>query len=58
MGFGKIAPLPKISLLMLIGGEIYALLCPSDSKQMWELNSFLMQTLSFVPTHLHRCWPR
>ena len=23
-----------------------------------ELNSFLMQTLSFFPTNLHRCWPR
>ena len=23
----------------------------------WELNSFLMQTLSFVPTLLHKCWP-
>lgn len=33
MGFGKKAPLAKISLLMLIGGEIYALLCPGDSKQ-------------------------
>ena len=22
-----------------------------------ELNSFLMQTLSFVPINLHRCWP-
>ena len=25
---------------------------------LWELNSFLMQTLSFVPINLHRCWPR
>ena len=25
---------------------------------LWELNSFLMQTLSFVPMNLHRCWPR
>ena len=24
----------------------------------WELNSFLMQTLSFVPMNLHRGWPR
>ena len=23
-----------------------------------ELNYFLMQTLSFVPINLHRCWPR
>ena len=25
---------------------------------LWELNSFLMQTPSFVPINLHRCWPR
>ena len=25
---------------------------------LWELNSFLMQTLSFVPINLHRCRPR
>ena len=25
---------------------------------LWELNSFLMQTLYFVPINLHRCWPR
>ena len=24
----------------------------------WESNSLLLQTLSFVPTNLHRCWPR
>ena len=23
---------------------------------LWELNSFLMQILSFVPINLHRCW--
>ena len=23
-----------------------------------QLNSFLMQTLSFAPINLHRCWPR
>ena len=41
--------------------------CPKTMKQrpcwcpkpiMWELNSFVMQTLSFVPINLHRCWPR
>ena len=41
--------------------------CPKTMKRrpcwcpkpiLWELNSFLMQTLSFVPTNLHRCWPR
>ena len=25
---------------------------------LWELNSFLMQTLSFVLINLHRCWLR
>ena len=41
--------------------------CPKTMKRrpcwcpkpvLWELNSFLMQTLSFVPIYLHRCWPR
>ena len=41
--------------------------CPKTMKRrpcwcpkpvLWELNSFLMQTLSFVPINLHRCWPR
>ena len=40
--------------------------CPKTMKRrscwcpkpvLWELNSFLMQTLSFVPNNLHRCWP-
>ena len=30
--------------------------CPKPILR--ELNSFLMQTLSFVPVNLHRCWPR
>ena len=30
--------------------------CPKPI--LWELNSFLMQTLSFVLINLHRCWPR
>ena len=30
--------------------------CPKPVP--WELNSFRMQTLSFVPINLHRCWPR
>ena len=30
--------------------------CPKPI--LWELNSFLMQTLSFVPINLHRCWLR
>ena len=42
-------------------------LCPKTMKRrpcwcpkpvLWELNSFLMQKLSFVPINLHRCWPR
>ena len=41
--------------------------CPKTMKRrpcwcpktiLWELNSFLMQTLPFVPINLHRCWPR
>ena len=27
-------------------------------ENVWELKSFLMQTLRFVPINLHRCWPR
>ena len=30
--------------------------CPKPVP--WEMNSFLMQMTSFVPKHLHRCWPR
>ena len=30
--------------------------CPKPI--LWELSSFLMQTLSFVPINLYRCWPR
>ena len=29
--------------------------CPKPI--LWEMNSFLMQTLSFVPINLHTCWP-
>ena len=32
--------------------------CWCSKQVLWELNSFLMQTLSFVPINLHRCWPR
>ena len=37
-------------------------LCSKNSQTaakpiLWELNSFLMWTLSFVPMNLHRCWP-
>ena len=30
--------------------------CPRQVP--WEMNSFVMQTLSFVRINLHRCWPR
>ena len=32
--------------------------CWCPKPVLWELNSFLMQTLSFVPINLHTCWPR
>ena len=41
--------------------------CPKTMKRwpcwcpkpvLWGLNSSVMQTLSFVPINLHRCWPR
>ena len=32
--------------------------CSCPKPVLWELNSFLMQTLSFVSMNLHRCWPR
>ena len=40
--------------------------CPKTMKRrpcwcpkpvLWKMNSFLMQMISFVPKHLHRCWP-
>ena len=32
--------------------------CWCPKPVLWELNSFLMQMLSFVSINLHRCWPR
>ena len=32
--------------------------CWCPKPVLWELNSLLMPTLSFVPINLHRCWPR
>ena len=32
--------------------------CWCSKPSLRELNSFLMQTLSFVPINLHICWPR
>ena len=31
--------------------------CWCPKQILWEFNSFLMQTLSFVLINLHRCWP-
>ena len=30
--------------------------CWCPKPVLWEWNSFLMQTLSFVPINMHRCW--
>ena len=32
--------------------------CWCSKPILWELQSFLVQTLSFVSINLHRCWPR
>ena len=32
--------------------------CRCPKQVLWELNSFVMQMLSFVLINLHRCWPR
>ena len=32
--------------------------CWCPKPVLWELNSFLVQTFSFVRSNLHRCWPR
>ena len=32
--------------------------CWFPKRALWELNSFFMQTFSFVVINLHRCWPR
>ena len=32
--------------------------CWCTKTILWEMNSFLKQTLSFVPINLYRCWPR
>ena len=31
--------------------------CWCPKPVLWELTFFLIQTLSFVPINLHRCWP-
>ena len=45
-----------VAILVSQNNETVAMLCPKPI--VCELNSFLMQTLSFVPINLHRCWPR
>ena len=32
--------------------------CWCPKQVLWELNCFVMQTLSFVLINLYRCWPR
>ena len=32
--------------------------CWCPKPVLWELNSFLVETLSFVPINLYRCWSR
>ena len=38
--------------------EFTAESAPVPNQTSGELNSFLTQTISFVPINLHRCWPR
>ena len=38
--------------------ETAAISCWCPKQILWELNSFLIQTLSFVPINLRRCWSR
>ena len=44
------------AILVFQNNEMVAMLVSQTSPG--ELNSFLMQTLSFVLINLHRCWPR
>ena len=46
----------KAAILVSQNNETAAILVSQTSPL--ELNYFLMQTLSFVPINLHRCWPR
>ena len=65
-GLGRRAKLyPFIECFQMTSRRPYW--CPKTMKRrpcwcpkpvLWELNSFLMQTLSFVPINLHICWPR
>ena len=65
MGHRKYTAGPPIECFHMTSRRPYW--CPKIMKRrpcwcpkpiLWELNSFLMQTLSFVSINLHRCWPR
>ena len=45
------------AILMFQNNEAVAILV-FQTKILWELNSLLTQTISFVHINLHRCWPR
>ena len=47
-----------VTAAILVSKTIKRRPCWCPKPILWELNSFLMQTISFVPIHLHRCWPR
>ena len=44
------------AILVSQNNETAAMLVQCPKPILWEFNSFLMQTLSFVPINLHRCW--
>ena len=46
-------PLPR-----KIGSPVKRWPCWCTKTTLWELNSFLMKKLSFVPINYHRCQPR
>ena len=53
------ASLPvEVRRAMLVSQTMKRRPCWCPKPVLWELNSFLMQMLSFVPKNLHRCWPR
>ena len=67
----KLITFSPLSIKLLVGMECFHMTsrrpywCPKTMKRrpcwcpkpvLWELNSFLMQTLSFVSINLHRCW--
>ena len=44
----------RVTILVFQNNET-AVISRSSKPTLWELNSFLLQTLSFVPIDLHRC---